>query len=1314
VYRLLDPSGADILDLLPVIEVRPIDEDTPLRVKFALRDSPTVNAGFVLQGSLWIKWTPDVPIEQIAVLDVDISTAGIFIKGELTADIPLPPFILTNAEMDLAATFVPPDVRFYAAADLASAFYTTRLEIQIPFELDEQAVLLATLRALDEVEQLWIQVVRPLMETDPIAAFNGENVALLFESAGLETPEWIAEIMRFIDALPVIEGVPVNSVMLFDAALGGLSVNIPPGAGYPAGGVGAEGCPITAPILHTDGRCYTITPFGGNEMGFRTITECPVFQVLENGQCWTTPPSVTSSVPMQMVCPVGSTLEGGRCWVLERTPNNLAYAERAKVYSCDLLWERVGTNCVWRDIWGTIVDSKPAYYGCPALSAEFEGKCYTSPVPGTPTLSRNLAGAVISPSLGCWEIGHVPDHGANVCWTILGPPTLASNPNPTVRQECSHLVSGIPVFGEVKDGKCYYLFEAPRAGTPLGGFDQVCQIWVPFYQDEKCWTIPPTDAVQLLNIPGLCHELNIPCTTAGVIEEAVITPVITELRSLLEPYVHSGANLPPVVVVGGPYSVPEGGSVSVSAAGSHDPEDEPITIEWDLTNNGSFADAIGETATFSAASITGPDQRLVAVRATDPAGNSTTERFWVTVEAVAPTLTATGPATVDATAEYTLTLGATDPGGTQTLRWRVDWGDGSSESTLLTANGTLSHVYSGAVLNPVITISATDKDGTYNATPISVTVIQVDPEVTLTAPGTADEGSLVEIEGTLFEPGGDDALALRVDWGDGTVVESTAAAGVESYTASHRYVDDGTYTITVRATNPYGAFDEASSTITVMNVAPTLELLSIEGDEGSTVVLQGAISDPGILDTFEVVIEWGDGETSNFALGAGATALVAEHIYADDALYTVSVNVTDKDGGSVTESTTADIANVAPTLVEASVTPSPSNEGDEVTFTATLVEPGADVVTIVVDWGDGSTSTETYQPGETEVVFTHVYQDNSPEAEGQYRLTVTATDDDGGSTEQSEDHRVRNVAPADIVLGLSAAVIDEGDEVTLSGSFFDPGVLDTFTVVIDWGDGSEVTELSLAAGVQEFEATHAYVDDDPTGVSGTTYTLSVTVTDKDGGVGEAAIDIDVLNVAPHDVSLSLDHSVIDENDSVVLSGTFVDPGLADTFTVAIDWGDGSSPTVLELLDGEREFEATHQYLDDDPTGVSGTVYTISVTVTDDDTDSGSASIDVAVENVAPTILSVTHLDRIDENDVLDLSVTFSDPGTLDTFVVSVDWGDGSEPTVIHLDDGEREFELSHRYLDDAPSGTSEDTYTITIVITDDDTDSVFGPRKSRW
>jgi predicted extracellular nuclease len=77
-------------------------------------------------------------------------------------------------------------------------------------------------------------------------------------------------------------------------------------------------------------------------------------------------------------------------------------------------------------------------------------------------------------------------------------------------------------------------------------------------------------------------------------------------------------NAPPTVDAGGPYSVYEGGSVTVTATGS-DPNGDSLTYSWDLDNDGIFETA-GQSATFDAATLIAPAVYTISVQATDPGG----------------------------------------------------------------------------------------------------------------------------------------------------------------------------------------------------------------------------------------------------------------------------------------------------------------------------------------------------------------------------------------------------------------------------------------------------------------------------------------------------------------------------------------------------------------------------------------------------------------------------------------------------------------------------------------------------------------------
>ena len=123
-------------------------------------------------------------------------------------------------------------------------------------------------------------------------------------------------------------------------------------------------------------------------------------------------------------------------------------------------------------------------------------------------------------------------------------------------------------------------------------------------------------------------------------------------------------NQPPTVTLGGPLDVDEGGSLTLAATGT-DPENEALTYEWDLDGDGTYETPSPDgSATFSAASLDGPDTRTVGVRVTDAGGLEATTTAQVTILNVRPTATfAISPSTVyvgeAATVSFT---GPSDPG----------------------------------------------------------------------------------------------------------------------------------------------------------------------------------------------------------------------------------------------------------------------------------------------------------------------------------------------------------------------------------------------------------------------------------------------------------------------------------------------------------------------------------------------------------------------------------------------------------------------------------------------------------------------------
>lgn len=325
-----------------------------------------------------------------------------------------------------------------------------------------------------------------------------------------------------------------------------------------------------------------------------------------------------------------------------------------------------------------------------------------------------------------------------------------------------------------------------------------------------------------------------------------------------------------------------------------------------------------------------------------------------------------------------------------------------------------------------------------------------------------------------------------------------------------------------------------------------------------------------------------------------------------------------------------------------------------------------DTHTIIIDWGDGSTPTSiTLAAKERNFRALHSYLDDNPTGTpiDNYIITVTIADLDGDSGTVQSSISVANVAPSITGLPLNSTNINEDGTVTLTGTFTDPGLLDTHTVTVNWGDGITSTlPINQNQLSRTFQLSHQYLDDNPTGTPFDNFPITVTVTDDDGGSAQSSTTIQVNNIAPVVTGLALNAYSINENDTITLSGTFTDPGILDTHTVIINWGDGATSIlpVNQLNQSNRAFQLSHQYLDDTPTGTSSDLLPITVTIIDDDNGSTQANTAITVNNVNPVITSFTSnaniADRARAGRPVTINANFTDTGTLDTHRAFIDWG----------------------------------------------------------
>ena len=113
--------------------------------------------------------------------------------------------------------------------------------------------------------------------------------------------------------------------------------------------------------------------------------------------------------------------------------------------------------------------------------------------------------------------------------------------------------------------------------------------------------------------------------------------------------------------------------------------------------------------------------------------------------------------------------------------------------------------------------------------------------------------------------------------------------------------DEGTYSLSLTATDSFGLSSTASSSLTVSNVAPSVGSVTVPvlpQAINTSITASAPFSDAGTLDGHTASWAWGDGTTSAGTVSEsnGSGTVSGSHVYSVDGVYTVTLTVTDADG----------------------------------------------------------------------------------------------------------------------------------------------------------------------------------------------------------------------------------------------------------------------------------------------------------------------------------------------------------------------------------------------------------------------------------
>ncbi|MCI0393414.1 MAG: tandem-95 repeat protein [Chloroflexi bacterium] len=575
------------------------------------------------------------------------------------------------------------------------------------------------------------------------------------------------------------------------------------------------------------------------------------------------------------------------------------------------------------------------------------------------------------------------------------------------------------------------------------------------------------------------------------------------------------------------------------------------------------------------------------------------------------------------------------------------------------------------------------------------------PQVEIRAGQTLTEGESVYLLGVFTDT--DSFTGHEIVWQleDGSIMTDTLGF-------SRTYNDDGLFDITLIITDVNGAVGQDSHTVTVLNAPPSVfpDYTTIQPVVGELITFTGSIFDPGLLDTHTYLWDFGDGTT-------GASTLTVTHIFTATGIYTLTLTVTDDDGGVGIGQLSIYVSQVAPNAVgDTAVTPEDTpvtvdalaNDSDpngDPLMVISLTQPLSGTAVTNLD------NTVTYTPAlnfnGTDVFTYTVGDDNGNLAAAAITVTVTPVNDapvaeDDAATTPEDTAVTVDVLANDADVENDSLTVDSVTQPANGTVVINPDHTLTYTPTQDYNSldspngvdsfGYTVQDASGATATAQVEMTVTPVNDPPVAVD------DGATTNEDNPLIVAVLandhDVDGDTIAVSAVTTPTNGSAVINPDNTITYTPATNFYGTATFDYTISDGQGGTDTATVTV--------LVTPLNDPPAAVDDTAVTdeevaVTVNVLTNDSDVDGDSLAVTAVTAPANGAVVVNLDH---------TLTYTPAANFngaDSFAYTISDGQGGEATAVVV--------VTVNPVNDAPVAaddvvsTDEDTAVTVVVLTND-------------